>query len=108
VFNAVVVGDFVGDLMPRARRRPIRRRLPCSDVVDIARGNFRGLRVPASGLALPGSRSMRAASMWRSNSMTAGAVAAVARILADEKISSSIFQRGKQEKDARAPPHPSS
>ena len=109
VFNAVVVkGDFVGDLMLEGRgagSHPTASAV-ISDVVDIARGNARpAFGIPARDLRRYKDAPERAheggfyvALELRDRP---GAVAAVARILADEKISiESIVQRGKTEKDA--------
>ena len=112
VFNAVVVkGDFVGDLMLEGRGAGAHPTASAvlSDVVDIARSNFR----PAFGIPAKDLRPYRAAPQKAHEggfyvALTLqdkpGAVAASARILADEKISiEQIFQRGKLEKDeARA------
>ena len=108
VFNAVVVkGDFVGDLMLEGRGAGAHPTASAvlSDVVDIARGNFR----PAFGIPAAELRPYKAAPRKAHEGGfyvalqlhdRPGAVAAVARILADEKISiESIFQRGKIEKD---------
>ena len=108
VFNAVVVkGDFVGDLMLEGRGAGAHPTASAviSDVVDIARGNFR----PAFGIPAAALRPYKAAppKAHEGGYYVAlelhdkpGAVASVARILADEKISiESIFQRGKQAKD---------
>ena len=108
VFNAVVVkGDFVGDLMLEGRGAGAHPTASAvlSDVVDIARGNFRpAFGVPASELRpyQPAPRKAHEGGYYVALELhdKPGAVAAVARILADEKISiESIFQRGKQEKD---------
>jgi homoserine dehydrogenase len=109
VFNAVVVkGDFVGDLMLEGRGAGAHPTASAvlSDVVDIARGNFR----PAFGVPAAELRPYKAAPQKAHEGGyyvalelhdKPGAVAAVARILADEKISiESIVQRGKKEKDA--------
>ncbi len=109
VFNAVVVkGDFVGDLMLEGRGAGAHPTASAvlSDAVDIARGNFR----PAFGVPAKDLRPYKAApqkahegGFYVALSLLdkPGAVAAVAGILADEKISlESIFQRGKTEKDA--------
>ncbi len=108
VFNAVVVkGDFVGDLMLEGRGAGAHPTASAvlSDVVDIARGNFR----PAFGVPAAELRPYKAAPQKAHEGGyyvalelhdKPGAVAAVARILADEKISiESIVQRGKKEKD---------
>ena len=109
VFNAVVVkGDFVGDLMLEGRGAGAHPTASAvlSDIVDIARGNFR----PVFGIPAKELRPYKAAPQKAHEggfyvALTLhdkpGAVAAVAKILADEKISiESIFQRGKTEKDA--------
>ena len=112
VFNAVVVkGDFVGDLMLEGRGAGAHPTASAvlSDIADIARGNFR----PAFGIPAKDLRAYKAAPPRAHEggfyvALTLqdkpGAVAAVAKILAEEKISiESIFQRGKLEKDeARA------
>ncbi|MBM3520099.1 MAG: homoserine dehydrogenase, partial [Alphaproteobacteria bacterium] len=109
VFNAVVVkGDFVGDLMLEGRgagSHPTASAV-ISDVVDIVRGNLR----PAFGIPARDLRPYRDAPERAHEGGfyvalqlldRPGAVAAIARILADEKISiESIVQRGKTEKDA--------
>jgi homoserine dehydrogenase len=108
VFNAVVVkGDFVGDLMLEGRGAGAHPTASAvfSDIVDIARGNFR----PAFGVPAGELRPYKAAPQKAHEGGyyvalelhdKPGAVAAVARILADEKISiESIVQRGKKEKD---------
>jgi len=109
VFNAVVVkGDFVGDLMLEGRGAGAHPTASAvlSDIVDIARGNIR----PAFGVPAADLRPYRDAPKKAHEGGyyvalelhdRPGAVAAIARILADEKISiESIVQRGKQEKDA--------
>jgi homoserine dehydrogenase len=108
VFNAVVVkGDFAGDLMLEGRGaggHPTASAI-LSDIVDIARGNFRpAFGVPAADLRtyLAAPQKAHEGGFYVALELLdkPGAVAAVARILADEKISiESIFQRGKQEKD---------
>jgi homoserine dehydrogenase len=108
VFNAVVVkGDFVGDLMLEGRGAGAHPTASAvlSDIVDVARGNCR----PAFGVPATALRAYKAAPPRAHEGGyyvalelhdRPGAVAAVARILADEKISiESIFQRGKQAKD---------
>lgn len=109
VFNAVVVkGDFVGDLMLEGRGAGAHPTASAvlSDVVDIARGNRRPVfGIPASDLRPYEPAPPRAHEGGFYVALTLqdkpGAVAAVARILADEKISiESIVQRGKTEKDA--------
>ena len=108
VFNAVVVkGDFAGDLMLEGRGAGAHPTASAvlSDVVDIARGNFRpAFGVPARELRpyKPAPPKAHEGGYYVALELhdKPGAVAAVARILADEKISiESIFQRGKQEKD---------
>ena len=110
VFNAVVVkGDFVGDLMLEGRGAGAHPTASAvlSDIVDIARGNFRpAFGVPAGELRPYKAAPPRAHEGGFYVALTLldkpGAVAAVARILADEKISiESIVQRGKTEKDAQ-------
>ena len=109
VFNAVVVkGDFVGDLMLEGRGAGAHPTASAvlSDIVDIARGNFR----PAFGVPAADLRPYKAAppKAHEGGYYVAlelrdkpGAVAAVARVLAEENISiESIVQRGKSEKDA--------
>ena len=110
VFNAVVVkGDFVGDLMLEGRGAGAHPTASAviSDVIDIARGNFRpAFGVPATELQPYKSAPQKAheggfyvALELRDKP---GAVAAIARILADEKISiESIVQRGLKDKDAQ-------
>jgi homoserine dehydrogenase len=109
VFNAVVVkGDFVGDLMLEGRGAGAHPTASAvlSDAVDIARGNFRpAFGVPAKDLRpyKPAPQKAHEGGFYVALSLLdkPGAVAAVASILADEKISlESIFQRGKTEKDA--------
>ena len=106
VFNAVVVkGDFVGDLMLEGRGAGAHPTASAvvSDVVDIARGNLRpAFGIPATALRPYVSAPQKAHEGGFYVALELhdrpGAVAAVARILADEKISiESIFQRGKQE-----------
>lgn len=106
VFNAVVVrGDFVGDLMMEGRGAGAHPTASAvlSDLIDIARGNRR----PAFGIPAKDLRRYKAApeKAHEGGYYVAlelkdkpGAVAAIARILADEKISiESIKQRGKRE-----------
>lgn len=112
VFNAVVVrGDFVGDLMLEGRGAGAHPTASAvlSDIVDIARGAIRpAFGVPARDLRKYVAAPPRAHEGGFYVSLTLqdkpGAVAAIARILADSKISiESIVQRGKKEKDeARA------
>ncbi len=108
VFNAVVVkGDFVGDLMLEGRGAGAHPTASAvlSDVVDIARGNLRpAFGVPAAQLrgyvAAPPKAHEGGYYVALELHDKPGAVAAVARILADEKISiESIVQHGKLQKD---------
>jgi homoserine dehydrogenase len=108
VFNAVVVkGDFAGDLMLEGRGAGAHPTASAvlSDVVDIARGNRRPVfGVPAGELRPYQAAPPRAHEGGFYVALTLqdkpGAVAAVASILADEKISiESIVQRGKTEKE---------
>ena len=109
VFNAVVVkGDFVGDLMLEGRgagSHPTASAV-IADAIDIARGNLRpAFGVPAAQLKAYKTAPKKAHEGGFYVALELhdkpGAVAAIARILADEKISiESIVQRGKQEKDA--------
>ncbi len=109
VFNAVVVkGDFVGELMLEGRGAGAHPTASAvlSDVVDIARGNTR----PAFGVPAAQLRPYRNAPKKAHEGGfyvalelhdRPGAVAAIARILADQKISiESIVQHGKIAKDA--------
>ena len=110
VFNAVVVkGDFAGELMLEGRGAGAHPTASAvlADVVDIARGNLRpAFGVPAGELRPYNEAPKKAheggfyvALELRDRP---GAVAAIARILADEQISiESIVQRGLKEKDAR-------
>jgi homoserine dehydrogenase len=108
VFNAVVVrGDFVGDLMMEGRGAGAHPTASAviADIVDIARGSIR----PAFGIPARQLLPYRAAPERAHEGGfyvalelhdRPGAVAAIARILADENISiESIVQRGKREKD---------
>jgi homoserine dehydrogenase len=108
VYNAMVVkGDFVGDLMLEGRgagSHPTASAV-LSDVVDIARGNRRpAFGIPAASLK-PYSHAPKKAhegGYYVALELVdrPGAVASIARVLADKKISiESIVQRGKQEKD---------
>ena len=107
VFNAVVVkGDFAGDLMLEGRGAGAHPTASAvlSDIVDIARGNRR----PAFGIPAAELRKYKSAPKKAHEGGfyvalelhdKPGAVAAIARILADEKISiESIVQRGLQER----------
>jgi homoserine dehydrogenase len=103
VYNAVVVkGDFVGDLMLEGRgagSHPTASAV-LSDIVDIARGNFRpAFGVPAANLKPYIAATPRAHQGGFYVSLELrdrpGAVASIARILADENISiESIVQHG--------------
>jgi homoserine dehydrogenase len=109
VFNAMVVkGDFVGDLMLEGRGAGAHPTASAvlSDIVDIARGNRRpSFGVPATKLKPYREAPKKAHEGGYYVALELvdrpGAVASIARILANEKISiESIVQRGKQEKDA--------
>jgi homoserine dehydrogenase len=108
VFNAVVIkGDFVGDLLLEGRgagSHPTASAV-VADIVDIARGNRRPVfGVPSGSLKPFKAPPLKAheggfyvALQLRDKP---GAVAAIARILADEKISiESIVQRGQSGAD---------
>lgn len=108
VFNAVVVrGDFSGDLMMEGRGAGAHPTASAvmSDIIDVAMGNRR----PAFGVPAKELRPYKSAPEQAHEGGyyvalelrdQPGAVAAIARILADEKISiESIVQRGKREKD---------
>ena len=110
VFNAIVVkGDFVGDLVLEGRGAGAHPTASAvlSDIVDIARGNIRpAFGVPATRLKKYKDSSPRAHEGGFYVALDLhdkpGAVAAIATILADAKISiESIVQRGKV--DATAP-----
>jgi homoserine dehydrogenase len=108
VFNAVVVqGDFVGDILMEGRgagSHPTASAV-IADVVDIARGQ----RTPSFGIPAAKLKPYKPASpkAHQGGYYVAlrlqdrpGAVASIARILADNKISiESIVQRGKSDKD---------
>lgn len=109
VFNAVAVkGDFVGDLLLEGRgagSHPTASAV-LSDIVDIARGNSRPVfGVPASALK-PFKASPQIAhegGFYVALQLLdkPGAVASIAKILADENISiESIVQRGKPNTEA--------
>ena len=110
VFNAIVVkGDFVGDLMLEGRGAGAHPTASAvvSDVVDIARGNRRpAFGIPAVKLK-PYKQSPKKA--HEGGYYVAlelidrpGAVASIAQILADEKISiESIVQRGRQDQETK-------
>jgi homoserine dehydrogenase len=108
VFNAVAVkGDFVGDLFLEGRGAGAHPTASAvlSDIVDIARGNTR----PTFGIPATKLRAYKAApeKAHEGGFYVAlqlldkpGAVASIAKILADEKISiESIMQRGKPNTD---------
>ncbi len=108
VFNAVVVkGDFVGDLMLEGRGAGAHPTASAvlSDIVDIARGNRRPVfGVPADDLRPyePAPPKAHEGGFYVALTLLdkPGAVAAVARTLADEKISiESIVQRGTKGAD---------
>lgn len=109
VFNAVVVkGDFVGDLMLEGRGAGAHPTASAvlSDVIDIARGSRRPVfGVPAHDLRPYEAAPPRAheGGFYVALSLLdkPGAVAAIARSLADEHISiESIVQRGTSGTDA--------
>jgi homoserine dehydrogenase len=108
VFNAVVVrGDFAGSLMMEGRGAGAHPTASAvmADIIDIAMGNRRA----AFGVSAKELRPYKAAPERAHEGGyyvalelrdQPGAVAAIARILADEKISiESIVQRGKRERD---------
>jgi homoserine dehydrogenase len=109
VFNAIVVkGDFVGDLVLEGRGaggHPTASAV-LSDIVDIARGNIRpAFGVPAAQLKKYKNSSPRAheGGFYVALELVdkPGAVAAIATILAEAKISiESIVQRGKSDPSA--------
>jgi homoserine dehydrogenase len=108
VFNAVVVkGDFVGDLMLEGRgagSHPTASAV-LSDIVDVARGNARPVFGVPAGQLKPYRKAPQKAhegGFYVALELMdkPGAVAAVARILADEGISiESIVQRGLSRSD---------
>jgi homoserine dehydrogenase len=108
VFNAVVVkGDFVGDLMLEGRgagSHPTASAV-VADIVDIACGNMRpAFGLPAKDLKKfkPAPQKVHEGGFYVALELhdKPGAVAAIATILADAKISiESIVQRGKKDKD---------
>ncbi len=109
VFNAVVVkGDFVGDLMMEGRGAGAHPTASAvvADIVDIARGNRRPpFGIPAAQLKPYKSAPQKAHEGGFYVALELpdkpGAVAAIAKILADEKISiESIVQHGKSDNDA--------
>jgi homoserine dehydrogenase len=108
VFNAVVIqGDFVGDVLLEGRGAGAHPTASAviADVVDIARG----VRTPSFGLPAaklkvykPASPKAHQGGYYVALQLQdrPGAVAAIAKILADHKISiESIVQRGKADKD---------
>jgi len=109
VFNAIVVkGDFVGDLVLEGRGaggHPTASAV-LSDIVDIARGNIRpAFGVPAAQLKKYKNSSPRAheGGFYVALELVdkPGAVASIATILAEAKISiESIVQRGKSDPSA--------
>ena len=110
VFNAIVVkGDFVGDLVLEGRGAGAHPTASAvlSDIVDIARGNIRpAFGIPATQLKKYQDSSPRVHEGGFYVALDLhdkpGAVAAIATILAEAKISiESIVQRGKV--DASAP-----
>jgi homoserine dehydrogenase len=109
VFNAVAIkGDFVGDLFLEGRGAGAHPTASAvvSDIVDIARGNTRPtFGIPATQLKLfkPAPQKAHEGGFYVALQLLdkPGAVAAIARILADEKISiESIVQRGKPSTEA--------
>jgi homoserine dehydrogenase len=110
VFNAVVIkADFVGDLMLEGRGAGAHPTASAvvSDIVDIARGNRRPVFGLPVGKLRPGKTAPQKAhegGFYVALQLLdkPGAVAAIAKILADENISiESIVQRGKSENDAQ-------
>jgi homoserine dehydrogenase len=108
VFNAVVLkGDFVGDLMLEGRGAGAHPTASAviADVVDIACGNRRpAFGVPVGKLKpyVTAPQIAHEGGFYVALQLhdKPGAVASIARILADEKISiESIVQRGKSHKD---------
>ena len=108
VFNAVAVkGDFVGDLFLEGRGAGAHPTASAvlSDIVDIARGNARPtFGIPAAKLKpfkAPPQKAHEGGFYVALQLLDKpGAVASIARILADEKISiESIVQRGKPAKE---------
>jgi homoserine dehydrogenase len=108
VFNAVAIkGDFVGDLLLEGRGAGAHPTASAvlSDIVDIARGNMRPtFGVPAGKLKpfkAPPQKAHEGGFYVALQLLDKpGAVASIAKILADEKISiESIVQRGKPNKD---------
>jgi homoserine dehydrogenase len=109
VFNAVAIkGDFVGDLLLEGRGAGAHPTASAvmSDIVDIARGNMRPtFGIPAAKLKpfkAPPQKAHEGGFYVALQLLDKpGAVASIAKILADEKISiESIVQRGKPNKEA--------
>ena len=109
VFNAVAIkGDFVGDLLLEGRGAGAHPTASAvlSDIVDIARGNMRPtFGIPAAKLIpfkAPPQKAHEGGFYVALQLLDKpGAVASIAKILADEKISiESIVQRGKPNKEA--------
>ena len=110
VFNAVVLkGDFVGDILLEGRGAGAHPTASAvvADIVDIARGNHRpAFGIPATSLRPYGSAPLMAHEGGYYVALELldrpGAVASIARILADESISiESIVQRGKSAADTQ-------
>ncbi len=111
VFNAVVVkGDFAGDLFLEGRGAGAHPTASAvvSDIVDVARGNLRPVfGIPASDLRAykraPAKAHVGGYYIALELHDRPGEVAAIARILADEKISiASIVQRAPRSNQPRA------
>lgn len=111
VFNAVVVkGDFVGDLFLEGRGAGAHPTASAvvSDIVDVARGNLRPVfGIPAKDLRAyrraPAKAHVGGYYIALELHDRPGEVAAIARILADEKISiASIVQRAPRSEQPRA------
>ncbi|MBL8908456.1 MAG: homoserine dehydrogenase [Rhizobiales bacterium] len=110
VFNAVVVkGDFVGDLFLEGRGAGAHPTASAvvSDIVDVARGNLRPVfGIPAKDLRAyrraPAKAHVGGYYIALELHDRPGEVAAIARILADEKISiASIVQRAPRSEQPR-------
>jgi homoserine dehydrogenase len=110
VFNAVVMkGDFAGDLLLEGRGAGAHPTASAvvADIVDIALGNRRPVfGIPAKHLAAYSNAPLMAHEGGYYVALELvdrpGAVASIARILADEQISiESIVQRGKPAADAK-------
>ena len=111
VFNAVVVkGDFAGDLFLEGRGAGAHPTASAvvSDIVDVARGNLRpAFGIPANALRrykrAPANAHVGGYYIALELHDRPGEVAAIARILADEKISiASIVQRAPRTEQPRA------